>query len=251
MFSKDEMQQQLREFMGGFAQSVGRMYGGSRAGALVGYPDEDVLSLQPGVARVKSCRLWIVVAEMYDYGMRGLTHLQPSEATIDGDYADVELFLNGLTSLEEYMAEDAVVFPTLARRAMRTAIARLVLEGAERYTGSDEQLLGALSFAELALLADMDERSVRNAASGANPSLRSGAVGKRSVVPIEEARRWLAGRKGFVPTTVVGRAGVLEAPATIVVRSSTADQIHKLALAAGLTVNQFLANLIEERSHAQ
>ena len=47
----------------------------------------------------------------------------------------------------------------------------------------------------------MDEKSVRNAANPKLPDpLRTTQVGRRSLVEPEEARRWLVGRKGFVPT---------------------------------------------------
>ena len=247
MISKKDMQRQLREFMGGFAQSIGRMYGSEKAGALIGYPGEDVNDIEREDARVETSLLWTTLSQMYDYGIQGLTHKPITMDPPDGEFADVKLFLDGLDSLNEYLDEDRVVFPTLARRAMRASVARWVLDGGMRYTGNEDEINGALSFAELALLADMDERSVRNAASGATPALKSEAVGKRSIVPIEEAQRWLAGRKGFVPTRVVGRAELLEPPATIVVRSSTSERIHKLAADAGLTVNQFLSNLLEEK----
>jgi hypothetical protein len=58
-----------------------------------------------------------------------------------------------------------------------------------------------LTLFEVALLANMDERSVRNAANPKLPDpLKTNQVGKRSLVNPEEARRWLAGRKGFIQT---------------------------------------------------
>ena len=47
----------------------------------------------------------------------------------------------------------------------------------------------------------MDVRSVRNAANPkVNNPLVTETVGKRSLVTPQEAKRWLVGRKGFIPT---------------------------------------------------
>jgi hypothetical protein len=94
-------------------------------------------------------------------------------------------------------------------RAVQTAVARMVLDGGERYTdfavsehGLGNGDWGYLTLSEVALLANMDERSVRNAANPKLPDpLKTEAMGKRSLVKPEEARRWLAGRKGFIPTS--------------------------------------------------
>ena len=50
----------------------------------------------------------------------------------------------------------------------------------------------------------MDERSVRNAANPKLPNhLMTEPVGRRSLVRPKEARRWLALRKGFIPTRII------------------------------------------------
>lgn len=54
----------------------------------------------------------------------------------------------------------------------------------------------AMGVEELALLAGMNERSVRNA-MGSGGDLKAGSDGR---VDNEEARRWLQGRRGFTPT---------------------------------------------------
>lgn len=60
----------------------------------------------------------------------------------------------------------------------------------------DDGSLVAIS--EIALLADMAERSVKNAAN-ADGAARL-AVDKNGMAENNEARRWLSGRRGFVPT---------------------------------------------------
>ena len=59
----------------------------------------------------------------------------------------------------------------------------------------------SLSIEDLAILADMSERSVRNAVSASGDAqLRITKIGNSEWVDNDEARRWLAMRRGFVPT---------------------------------------------------
>lgn len=87
--------------------------------------------------------------------------------------------------------EKATGLAELARRAS----ARLALDHGDK-----------LTLADLALLADMDERSVRNALHAKGSA---GLIGSRSpegeiLVDNAEANRWLAGRRGFRSTVWVG-----------------------------------------------
>lgn len=60
---------------------------------------------------------------------------------------------------------------------------------------------GNLTIADIALLANMDERSVRNAANPRLPNpLRTQQVGSRTLVSPEDALEWLRRRRGFTPT---------------------------------------------------
>jgi hypothetical protein len=137
------------------------------------------------------------------------------------------------------------------------AVARNVLDGGQRYRLYEDadDLLGHLTFAEAALLADMDERSVRNAA---NPKLsdplRTVVRGKRSLIPVEEARRWLAGRKGFVPTGanqppekpfVFARMVDMQLPRDLVL------QVEHAACAAGVKPEELIRALLGDRGAAE
>lgn len=248
MFNKDEMQRELKEFMCGFLVSIERVYA-EDAGALIGHPGHSASEVPPADARVESSTLWTTVDAMYDYGVLGLANADMHDRisrgyAIDAQYADMELFLSRIDALGEYMDEDSVVFPTLARRAMRTYVARWVLDGGDRYSGDIG--MGELSFAELALLADMDERSVRNAASGSTPSLRSEISGKRALIAVEEARRWLEGRKGFVPTKLVDGAIANRAPVSITVQREIFDRLTDLAVESKLSLEEYLDRLTKE-----
>lgn len=156
--------------------------------------------------------IWQTVTEMYDYGIDGLPIQaeQGSMGAVIGRHREVEQFLHALNTLpmKRYLDGRGNTPPRLAILAAQCAAARLALDGVDRRTdyASDEFGLGNgdfgyLTMAEVALLADMDERSVRNAANPKLPKpLITEPVGRRSLVRPEEARRWLADRKGFIPT---------------------------------------------------
>jgi len=199
--TKAEMQFELMSFMQGYVDSFNRMYWDANAPA-----GSEALEKIKDAERIKKTVLWRIANEMYDYGVSGIHNDNfGNGTTLDGSYADAELFIRGLDSLALYLEEDDVRLPWITNKVVRTAVARHVLEGGERYTdfgtletNSFEGDHDYLTLQELALLADMDERSVRNAAS--QKQLATEQVGKRSLVTTEEARRWLSGRKGFVLT---------------------------------------------------
>ena len=230
-FSKTDMQEQLLKFIQGYASSVDRMLRTNVHGEM-----EDC-------ERVKKTTLWGICEVFYDYGVNGIASDGFGKGIcIDAELADVELFLNYIGHLDMYLYEDRVQLPYLAKYAARIAVARHVLEGGDRYTYEAEHEMGYLGLAEIALLADMDEKSVRNAANAKNPHpLRTETVGKRSMVPIEEARRWLAGRKGFVPTKTTSET-VIAGPAmtSLELPTSTVEHLYTKAEAAGMSIQDYL-----------
>ena len=242
--TKAELQDELRSFMVGFARSVERMYGQEVGGGLLGHPGRSAWNIKTDEARVEQSSLWRNVCAMYDYGFHGVKvdGLDLGDgAGVDGEVADVELFLRGLDSFEKYLEEDEAKLPELARRTVRIAVARNVLDGGSRYTDYDDGFFYSLSISELALLADMDERSVRNAANPKLPNpLRTTTEGKRTLVSVEDARKWLAGRKGFVPTQSEGTSRSMEM-SSISLPSEVVDQLALSAAASGLSVQQFIA----------
>ncbi len=248
--SKDELKNEMRAFMHGFACSIERVYC-RNAGSLIGHAGTSAQDIELADAVVEDTSLWKSVMTMYDYGVCGI----PSAAFgkdegIDSSFADAELFLRGLDSLELYLEEDQVSLPKLARRTVRMAVARHVLEGGSRYTDYEDGNWYYLSFGELALLADMDERSVRNAANPKLPgALITESVGKRTMVTIEEARRWLAGRKGFVPTLGATRdeVSVRAQQTSVILPSPLLARINAHAKEAGVNTQDYLEMLLNHR----
>lgn len=197
-FLKSEMQAELLKFLTSFQRETIELFGWSVPG-----PAENTT--------IEESPLWNAVDEMYDYGVSGVPNgpLGPG-SIIDGPHARAEMFFRAIDTLPMKIYLDACdnAPPRLAIGAVESAVARIVLDGGDRHTdyGTDLHGLGKgdggyLTLAEVALLANMDERSVRNAA---NPKLavplKTTPIGKRSLVSVEEANRWLAGRKGFIPT---------------------------------------------------
>ncbi|MGB7815379.1 MAG: hypothetical protein WBL28_03405 [Methylotenera sp.] len=242
-FSKNEMQNELKAFMQGFAESVERLYGGDVAQTLA---NEDL---------IQSSNLWNAVSEMYDYGVLGIPVPGLGDVPeVDGVYADAEVFLNCISTnaMELYFDEDQVIYPKLSIKTVRMAVARVVLEGGDRYAdyGAGEDGLGKgdwghLTLNEIALLADMDERSVRNAANPkVNDPLKTESVGKRSLVTPHEAKRWLAGRKGFIPTQT-GSSVKKQGPSkTIEIPGELAEMLNFKAERAGLSVADYIKKVI-------
>jgi hypothetical protein len=253
-FTKAEMQTELKSFLFDFAKSIGRIYGSNRGGALLGFPGRGVHDIELSEAHIEDTDLWRVVNDMYDFGISGiLISSRPDlgfEQQLDGEFCDAELFLRGLGSLDLYLEEDEAKIPRLAILTVRTAIARHVLEGGYRYTGYDDGMGSYLSFEEMALLANMDERSVRNAANPKLPNpLTTTQLGKRTFVDHETARRWLADRKGFVPTqTRTDATAALASPQMVPVMVKlpvdTMTRLTAKAKASGLSLSSVIEQLL-------
>lgn len=196
-FSKSEMQKELLKFLNLFGKDIARLYGVGDA-----WTEKETIQNSP---------VWKAASEMYDYGIRGIPteDLFPN-GHIDGIHGYTERFFRGMDTphMRLYLEESDNTPPRLAMLAVQSAVARMVLDGGWRHTdygecenGMFKGDMGRLTIAEVALLANMDERSVRNAANPKLPDpLKTEQIGKRSLVKPEEGRRWLAGRKGYIPT---------------------------------------------------
>ena len=198
-FSKDEMQEELSRFLSLAGKQIAQMYGASE-------------SEWTGEESVKRSPIWVGVSEMYDYGVMGVPtgDLGPG-GIVNGVHAHIDMFLRAMDTpcMRVYLEQCDNAPPRLAMLAVQSAVARMVLDGGDRFAdfaagefGIGNGDVGYLTLSEVALLANMDERSVRNAANPKLPDpLKTEQVGKRSLVNPEEARRWLSGRKRFVPTS--------------------------------------------------
>lgn len=243
-FSKSEMQEQLLTFMSQFGEEVAALYG-CRDSV---WKEQEAIEKSP---------MWYAVSDMYDYGVAGIPtggDLVPG-GSINGANAHIEMFFRGLDTphMRTYLEETEVALPRLAMLSVQSAVARIVLDGGDRYTdfGAREYGIGKgdygyLTLAEVALLANMDERSVRNAANPKLPDpLKTEQIGKRSLVTPEEARRWLAGRKGFIPTRAC-EVHVTQRPPEfdLELAPELVEAIEREAKKAGLSFNAYFKKVL-------
>jgi hypothetical protein len=196
-FSKQELFEELAWFMPAFAKSVERMYG---TGAAVLMRSADVGPYKPSLQELQSTPLWQSLSQLYDYGVHGI--IPTINDLGDGSLADVEMFVVGLDGLAMYLDEDEGGIPKLSKKTVALGHARHILDGGVPYTDVDtDRPSDYLTFAQVALLADLDERSMRNCVDPSNPDpLKTVCSGNRTYIHIEEAKRWLGGRERFVPT---------------------------------------------------
>jgi hypothetical protein len=196
---------------------------------LVGASEEGDLRL------ARTTPAWGQLLLLYDYAYRGD---QPDGySPTQDDLMDVFCDLGRLR-----LAPDSV------KKVVQLAEARSVLDGGSRQIPvefPDEHL----SIEEVAALADMDTTSVRNAMS---PKVAGRLVGtqhaSRTFVAVKEARRWLTGRRGFVPTPTPKASS--SARATIEVSQKLADQLAALAQSKGVTIERFLARQLKAAKEA-
>lgn len=256
--TKQEVMAELHEFMCGFAESVSRMYSQRVVPAMLGLPEAKAKTLgnhPENGATFEDTWLWRTVYKMYDYAFYGLPHRELGAGPVDGCEADAELFMTMIDTkwAECYLAEDSVTIPKKVVRTINTAVARHVLDGGERYIDHDAgdgngPPTDMLTIHEVALLADMDERSVRNACNPKLPgALKTKQYGKRTLVHPEDAKAWLIGRKGYVPPREAspppdlgtpGEVAQLELPKALLERMQSAAQRQ------GKSIEALLAQLL-------
>lgn len=232
-FSKLEMQEELLQFLSLFGKDIARLYGVGD----VSWTEKEAILQSP---------VWKAANDMYDFGVTGTSteDLYP-KGHISGVYGHLERFLRAMDTpqMRLYLKATNNTPPHLTMLAVQSAVARMVLEEGWRENdyGAGEHGwrkgdMNHLTLAELALLANMDERSVRNAANPKLPDpLKTEQVGKRSLVRPEEARRWLAVRKGFIPTADADKKMVQRKPEfNISLNAFYLDALIKEAIEAGI-----------------
>lgn len=154
--------------------------------------------------RVRQSRAWSILSRLYDYAVQGFRpeDVEPEEIVIAGNEV--------LTMLEH---ENAFI-PDAWKAVVQLGDARFSLDDG-----------GNLTLDNVALLAGVDVRTVRNAVSSGH--LESPSRGWVSGV---SARKWLAGRRAFIPTKVVSDkpldlSGVQDAGAFASVLKSRRDAL--------------------------
>ncbi|MOA23128.1 hypothetical protein D3C78_1437300 [compost metagenome] len=144
----------------------------------------------------------------YDYAMEG--QLKTTGIGIqDDNWLDFASFIYQARSDDEFHSANSLA-PTLEKLFYLGAVrARLDIETlGEPAEAALPTILqddsGYLTLFEVAVLAQMIEKSVRNATQPTAPDrLLTRKEGSRTVVDCHEALRWLKGRRNFKPTVLV------------------------------------------------
>jgi DNA-binding XRE family transcriptional regulator len=151
---------------------------------------------------IRSLPIGTALGALYDYGIGAVLESN------DDPYMrlhSASLFVTEVVSIQTSTSE-VRTDPPLCARVVDTAMARWELDMTEPRTVPLPDELGAtptgcLTVRQVALLANMDEKSVRNATyEKSEDRLRTFIRGGRAYVEASEARRWLAARRGYRPT---------------------------------------------------
>lgn len=162
-------------------------------------------------------KAWVVVDTMdrlYDYAILGVARLPIYRMADETEYTMAAAYVYDTWNMKlvrEMTMGDGV---SLAKchHVAELGAARVALDGGERYFGFDRNTPdSALTIREIALLAGMEESSVRNAAvKGKAGALKTFQEDGSTLVAREDALEWLKGRKGFVPTTFRDELGEID-----------------------------------------
>lgn len=146
------------------------------------------------------------IEQFYDYGLLGIRNISPKYVTDATEWT----FAYGLIydTAKSFLLSESLngesVTNTKCIYAAKAFFARLILDGSERIylpdiDGPDDML----TIAEVAILAELDERTVRNATSkNATNRLETSVVESNIYIPRESARAWLMNKRGFVQTSI-------------------------------------------------
>jgi hypothetical protein len=194
-FTKDEMLDELRTIFLFEADHVLLSSGADKAAAFVGFPvGEGNEYLNEPPSRV-DLGLFSNIVGSFDRGYEFAFNRSRMNTLGEEEIQDLLVFMEGTPraggvssggEMHRFMTPDG-----FCRIVADTAQARLKLE-----RSSDE----TFSPRELALLANMSEGAVRMAMSDkGDHALRAVPGAKPIAVELAEAKRWLFGRRGFVP----------------------------------------------------
>lgn len=196
-FTKDEMFEEMRAMLAADAKRISVVRNDEAAAVYLGVPATgfDPDDIDPALIDLSRFRITGCMSQCYDYAFCP-TELHDEgwvlELRVDGWLFLLSAYADGGKIPESYGASPYTSSLTFhCHTVMRTVEARAKLDF------SDDDL----TIQELAVLAEMSEGSVRNAARAAGEArLQTASDGKRTYISHEEALRWLNGRRGYVPS---------------------------------------------------
>lgn len=220
-FTKSELHAEVKATMFVFAHEIGRAYTYNGAFALLGLtppPSEsdwaDPFLDEGAFQAFNLSKTWLAreLDNLYDYAFEARLSAKLDFSVVTEDLAHFLRTVQAHAGMDE-IAYELTRSDASTRRfqqVMELVYARAVLNGDWPDAGDfsrpleshgDSPREPALTLHQLALLAQVDEKTLRNAASGSNKHpLKTISVRGRTFIEVGEARRWLEARGQFLPT---------------------------------------------------
>ena len=214
-FTKEEMLVELYDALWSWCTGLALVFGEAPVYRLMSDPGLPSLgahwlgSLELGataefVAIARQWRFVDVIARMYDFGMLGIAHDDMQGMNDESDYTYASAFILDMQESRMQKEIDAFsqgFFPSKALIAAQTAVARMILEGYPEvfyvFPGQGESML---TIRDMALLAKMEEKSLRNAA---NPKrighLQTKSINGSTYISPIDAKKWLMAKGRYLP----------------------------------------------------
>lgn len=160
---------------------------------------------------------WEIVETMdrlYDYAINGEARVPLHQMADETEYTFAAAYIYDFANAHLIDDINNGEGPNVQKclHVAQLGAARVALDGGERYFhfGRPTSFTG-LSIREVALLAGMEESSVRNASvKGKAGALKTFQDDGNTLVTCEDALEWLKGRKGFVPTSYRDKLGEID-----------------------------------------
>ena len=196
-FSKQQLLAEFSAFSEGLQGAIAALFGNTTPGT-------------PSDTPATQTYLWACLDVMYDYGVLGKSRDSIFDLGVHGVAPDstaadaLGFFVVARPGLQNYLMEQDTPWPELCTRTVVTATARHILDGGDRGWENERMPVRSLNLEEIALLANMDAGSVRNATVATKTGaakLNTFKRGPYTFVDPDEARAWLASRPGFIPTS--------------------------------------------------
>lgn len=206
LFSKQELMTEVRNVLFAFSRELGRIYNNSHAPRLMGFtveacPSSSVMDEKlREEANIDQFAVSSYMSNLYDYAMLGVLH-----ADLRDDWEivqeDIKGFFDGLRDfpLLSNNADDYSLEKPL--QVIELSCLRMALdEGGYCVLEDGTTLWRHIALKDLAYLAGIDEKSIRNMATpkAKNP-LKTVKHGSRTFVEMEVAKEWLR-QRGFKET---------------------------------------------------
>jgi len=218
-FTKEAMLEEFYNSVYHWAQALGFAIGNAPVLRLLApegterdYDWEAELPENPATPKViEQLRTWDVTAyleRLYDYGILGITYDSYGSMDSESKYTYVCAFIEDLMNSRVHDELEAATgrnfYPRMALEAAQTALARQILEEDRElfYAFGGQGREGELTIRDVALLARMEEKSVRNAANPKRPGhLKTRSKDGSTYVEPADAREWLKARGRYIPLT--------------------------------------------------